>query len=235
MFDCRSSRSCLAPVRIGIGPHPGCFAELFVLPESILVPIPPNIRDYDAVMATDLSLAVAVVARVPRPARILVSGRGAEALALAAGLLADGLSLFVRAPHEPHMDLLSWHGIRRDPGGVFPLVVDCSGDSASAAASLARVEPGGVCVLVAAADLPLLVDARPVALSGVTVVGIAERPLAASLARLADDSLCQMLSKVRRTIFALDEAEQAFEAMARPGTLKVLLDNIGLRPGRSRR
>ncbi|MEM9682734.1 MAG: alcohol dehydrogenase catalytic domain-containing protein [Pseudomonadota bacterium] len=223
---CLEGRANLCPSRDLIGMRrPGAFAERIAIPEQNLIAIP---EDMDAAVAAltepcatawhGLALAARVSWRPIPECRALVIGGGSV------GLLAG---LILRAWGAADVRLAETNGLRResaaaaglstfdpiaDPAeeGGFDLVFDAVGSTATRAAAIAAVRPGGVIAHVGLQEWAGDFDARTVTLSEVSFVGIytyTDADLRASLAALHDGRLGSLDWVERRP---LADGAQAF-------------------------
>jgi len=226
---CHMGRPCHCPAKAEPGSTyvQGCFSEFFTLPETALTPVPPGVPDYDAIMANPLASGIRVLEQVVKlPERVLVHGDEASAPAAAVALHGGDAAIFLSSPHEPHMELLKRHGILRDTGGVYPMVVLCYTQESGLNRVLQRVEPGGRLV-VKSWPFPQPADLSRLSSREVTVIGSGPGPLDRALEWLARKEVCEKLSKLRQTVYAFDDAVAGLHAAAKPGSLKVILDNLG--------
>jgi 2-desacetyl-2-hydroxyethyl bacteriochlorophyllide A dehydrogenase len=92
------------PEGLGLSPVlPGAFAELMVLQESLLLPVPDGVPDDHAALTEPLAVGLhAVRAARPRAGEVaLVVGCGPIGLAVIAGLKAEGLGPVIAADYAP--------------------------------------------------------------------------------------------------------------------------------------
>jgi NADPH:quinone reductase-like Zn-dependent oxidoreductase len=199
-------------------------AERFPFPRAGLVPLPPHIRDFDAISALPLASALRMAGRVPLPGRVLVVSDSGLGIVAACALRGRRQLIFLSMPAEEAVESVRKFSLHRDPGGRFPLVVAaCDGPDVFARA-LDRVTPQGTLAVLGMPECtgPVL------SLVGreLTVVGIDEGDVSEALTQLEDKESCEILSRARPTIFPLGQADQALAHATRPGSLRVILDNL---------
>ena len=223
---CTTGRANLCPSRELIGMRrPGAFAEQVTIPERNLIPVPEGMDLAEAALTEPcatawhaLALAARASWRALPDCRALVIGGGSV------GLLGG---LILKSWSARDVRLAETNPLRRetaaaaglatfDPlaepaeAGVFDLVLDAVGATATRAAAIAAVRPGGVIAHVGLQDWAGDFDARTLTLSEVSFVGVytyTESDLRASLAALADGRLGSLDWVERRP---LAEGGQAF-------------------------
>ena len=104
----------------------------------------------------------------------------------------------------------------------FPMAVECTGDPSGLAVALAALVPRGTLVLKSTYPGPVRLDAGPVVVDELRLVGSRCGPFDAALRMLeAGEVDVESLIDAR---YPLQEAAEAFAHSRRPGILKVLLD-----------
>ncbi len=223
---CRTGRANLCAERELIGMRrPGAFAERVAIPERNLIPVPEGMDMAEAALTEPCATAWHALALAARAAwrplsesRALVIGGGSV------GLLAG---LILQAWSAPAVRLAETNPLRRetaraagldafDPldapaeAGAFDLVFDAVGATATRAAAIAAVRPGGIIAHVGLQDWAGDFDARTLTLSEITFIGVytyTDADLRASLAALASGRLGRLDWIERRP---LAEGGQAF-------------------------
>ena len=230
------SRHCPARTVLGIAGRPGCLAEYFTLPEANLHVLSEEVRDFDAVFAEPLAAALRipeqmeVVQAATGPnggPRALVVGDGKLGLLTALVLVQQRVPTWLAGHHEEHLEWARRSGIGRDPGGTFPLVVDCTGNPAGFRESLARVMQTGTLVVKSTYPAEVTVDLSAVVVNEVRLVGSRCGPFGPALALLRQREVYELLSRVRDDVIPFGRVLEALDRAARPGALKVLVDNLG--------
>ena len=212
---------------LGIKARHGCFSELFTLPASNLYPLEKGRRDYDAVFAEPLAAALQILEQTKPAQRLLVVGDGKLGLLVAMVLRLNGSSVSLRGHHEDHLETVKRLGVHRDPGGSFPMVVDCSGTSDGFLHSLQRLDPGGTLVLKSTFDSAVSVDLASVVVQEVKIIGSRCGPIGTALEWMKRREVYETLSKLRTHEFPFEEALKALHQAGKRGTLKVVIDNLG--------
>lgn len=223
---CATGRANLCASRELIGMRrAGAFAERVAIPERNLIPVPEGMDLAHAALTEPcatawhaLALAARASWRAVPECRALVIGGGSV------GLLGG---LILKAWSARQVRLAETNPLRRETAGVagldvfdplsepaeaagFDLVMDAVGATATRAAAIAAIRPGGVIAHVGLQDWAGDFDARTLTLSEVTFVGVytyTDSDLRASLAALADGRLGSLDWIERRP---LAEGGQAF-------------------------
>jgi threonine dehydrogenase-like Zn-dependent dehydrogenase len=216
---------CPARTVLGIFNRQGCFADYFTLPVKNLVPIENNIRDFDAVFAEPLAAALQVTRQVQLPDRVLVVGDGKLGLLTATVLRLSGVRVWLRGHHKKRLEIVRKLGVLGDPGGDFPLVVECSGDPHGFTHSMRRVEPRGTLVLKTTCQQSPPTDLTPLVVNEITVVGSRCGPIEEALKWIPRRDVYETLSNIRGHVLPLERGVEALRLAQEPGVLKVLLDN----------
>jgi alcohol dehydrogenase len=238
---CQTGRANLCAERELIGmQRPGAFAERIAVPARNLIPVPDGMDPAKAALTEPCATAwhaLALAARAswrPMPeCRALVIGGGSV------GLLGG---LVLKAWGAPDVRLAETNPLRRrtaasaglevfDPlaepaeAAGFDLVLDAVGATATRAAAIAAVRPGGVIAHVGLLDGTGSFDARTLTLSEVTFIGVytyTDADLRASLAALGDGRLGALDWIERRP---LSEGGRAFDDLnaGRTSAAKIIL------------
>jgi len=205
---CGTGRANLCQKRDLIGMRiPGAFAERLAIPAGNLIPVPDGMAPAKAALTEPCATAwhaVALAARAswrPLPeCRALVIGGGSVGLLGGLILKAWGACEVCLAETNPlRRETVTTAGLDAfDPIAApaevagFDLVLDAVGATATRAAALAAVKPGGVISHVGLQDWAGEFDARTLTLSEVTLLGVytyTDADLRASLAALHDGRL----------------------------------------------
>ncbi len=218
---------CPARTVLGIKARQGCFAEYFTLPAANLYPLEKGRRDYDAVFAEPLAAALQILEQTTPCERVLVVGDGKLGLLVAMVLRLSGSSVSLRGHHDDHLEAVRRVGVHRDPGGTFPMVVDCTGAPEGFHHSLERLIPGGTLVLKSTFNSPISLDLASVVVQEVSIVGSRCGPMDKALEWMKRRDVYDTLSKLRTHEFPFEDALKALHQAGKKGTLKVVLDNLG--------
>jgi len=227
---CLDGTPSLCPVRIipGRSPRHGCLAEYFPFPRQGLVQLAQQVRDYDAISLLPLAAALTLSARMPLPERILVVSDGGLGIVAAAALRQRKLHLYLANAAPDAVESVRRFSLLHDPGGRFPLVVAACDGPGVLGRAMDRVTPRGT---LAVLGIPHCVgSALSLVHRELTVIGLGEGDVVAALRRLEELEACEILSRARPTAFPFDQALQALACASAPGSLRVIVDNMGSRP-----
>ena len=229
---CRAGRSnhCARRSVLGIVGRNGAFAERLALPAENLHRVPDGIPDEAAVFAEPLAAALRIGEQVAlQPGeRALVLGDGKLGLLVAATLTLAGAAVTISGRHPAKLAFASALGAdalppgAALPDGAFDLAVECTGSPEGFLAARRALRPAGTLVLKSTYAGPLTLDAAPLVVDEIRVVGSRCGPFRPALQILSEGRV-----PVERLISArlpLSRALEAFEDAARPGVLKVLVD-----------
>jgi len=233
--ECRAGRRthCRRRTVLGIAGRDGAFAERLVLPAENLHRVPDALADEVAVFVEPVAAALAVQEQVEvRPGdRVLVVGDGRLGLLVAQTLALTGCRLVVVGRHPGKLALLEPFGImtaRCDAGAgaieprSFDVAVECTGDPGGFATALWALRPRGTLVLKSTYRGHLEIDAAPVVVDEIRIVGSRCGPFEPAL-RLLTRGLVAPAPMIHAR-YPLARGVEAFEHAARPGALKVLLE-----------
>ncbi len=225
-------RHCPNRTVLGILNQNGAFAESVVIPCANLISVPDTISDSAAVFVEPLAAAFEILEQVqiqPKD-RVAVVGDGKLGLLICQVLLLTGCELTLTGKHESKLAIArSWGLEARNKDevteGEFDLVVEASGSAAGFATALELLRPRGTLVLKSTYAGKLELDAAPIVINEITVIGSRCGLFAPATRALARNQV-----RVDELVDAVFPFEQAAEALARaalPGTLKVLLQVNG--------
>jgi D-arabinose 1-dehydrogenase-like Zn-dependent alcohol dehydrogenase len=217
---------CSAPLTVTSGGKGGTLAQTFVWPADHLVTLPPNVRDYDAVLANGLARGLAALVHASQVNRLLVIGDGPRPAVAALALRGHQRMVHLAVEDESRAERFKRFNVLRDPGGRFPLVLFTPAVDNDLAGALLRVEPGGTILLDGEAGTKLAGDIAPAISRGVSIQPLAPGSLTDALEKLAKKDVCESLSKVREESFPLASADLALAKARTPGTLQILVDNL---------
>ncbi len=214
-------------------PVDGVFAEYAVHPAAFCHPVPDSVSDDAAALLEPLSVAIAAgrAGNVGLGDKVLVAGAGPIGLLAAkVAQLAGGVVTLTDVRAE-RLELAGRYGASRSyPAGAAPaagpefdVFIDATGAEAAVLDGLARLAPGGRCVLVGmGADiiaLPVpLVQGRELLITG-TFRYANTWPVAVELAASSAVDLDGLVTSVHD----LDGVEAALTAGANPGALKAVV------------
>jgi threonine dehydrogenase-like Zn-dependent dehydrogenase len=218
---------------MGIAGKDGCFAEYVTLPLANLHVLPEALSDERACFVEPAAAAFEILEQVTVMSsdRVAVLGDGKLGLLIAQVLETVGCSLTLVGKHARKLELARLHGIATTELGAlarksFDVVIDATGSPSGMQAAVDLVRPRGTVVLKSIYHGKLELDAAPIVIDEITVVGSRCGPFERAIAALAAGLLRP--EDMIDAVVPLASAETAFERAAQPGTLKVLLD---MRPG----
>jgi threonine dehydrogenase-like Zn-dependent dehydrogenase len=223
-------RHCLDRSVLGIVKHPGAFAQYFTLPETNLHPIPDEISDEEAVFVEPLAAACEILEQVPiaAGAEVAVLGDGKLGLLIAQTLCAHQADVIVYGRHEAKLEIARRAGARvsiadNPPPAKYLFVIEATGSAAGLRQAVRMARPRGTVILKSTVHGQVSLDTAPVVVNEITLVGsrCGRFPPAIELLLERKIDVSAMISGR----FPLAEAPAAFAEAARPGVLKVLLEN----------
>jgi threonine dehydrogenase-like Zn-dependent dehydrogenase len=222
-------RHCSRRTVMGIAGKDGCFAEFVTLPLTNLRLLPDELSDERACFVEPTAAAFEILEQVTVMGtdRVAVLGDGKLGLLIAHVLDTVGCGPILVGKHARKLELARLHGIATAELGAlarksFDLVVDATGSPAGMRAAIELVRPRGTVVLKSTYHGQLELDAAPLVIDEITVIGSRCGPFERAIAALASGLL--QPDDMIDAVVPLSSAEAAFERAAQPGTLKVLLD-----------
>lgn len=227
-------RHCPNRTVLGITGRDGTFAEYLTLPAANLIPVPDGLSNSKAVFAEPLAAALEILEQVPiQPGhRALVIGDGKLGLLVCSVLRLTGCDLTLAGKHQEKMKIFSDTGGRaltldrlRQVSEPFDVVVEASGHPSGFEPAMRHVKPRGTLVLKSTYHGDLTLDAAPIVVNEVSVVGSRCGRFEPALRLLAQGLVDP--TPLIDSVFPFDQAEQAFQRSREPGALKVLLEFSG--------
>ena len=231
---CRAgdARHCPERTVLGIKGRDGAFAEYLQLPAANLLPVPDEVPDERAVFTEPLAAACSVTERVhvELESRVAVVGDGRLGLLCAQALKATtGAGVTLVGRHESKLEVARSRGVRvvkadEVPASyerAFDVAVEATGSPAGLAAALKLLRPRGTLVLKSTFHGKTELDAAPVVVDEISIVGSRcgrFRPALELLRRGAVE-----VDALVHDEFPLAEGVRAFGRASEPGVLKVLL------------
>ncbi|AXI46665.1 galactitol-1-phosphate 5-dehydrogenase [Sulfitobacter sp. SK012] len=180
---CTSGRENLCPTRqiISMQPREGAFAQFVTMPDQNLVEVPAAVSLDKAALAEPLAVSwhtVRLGLQALHPSvepRALVIGGGAIGLAAALALRAMGTQdVTIVEPNAARRAFLQDtcdQQVVSEAEGLFPIVIDAVGYSATRATASALVQSGGVMAHVGLGEDTGGLDIRRMTLQEVTFIG----------------------------------------------------------------
>ena len=220
-------RHCPTRTVLGIVKQPGAFEELFVVPERNLHIVPDAVPNHRAVFTEPLAAACEILDQVSIPCgtRVGVLGDGKLGLLIAQVLNANGYPVYLFGRHEDKLRIAAASGVATSLGDSLPAafdwIVDATGRPDGLRQAVAMVRPRGTLIMKSTLHGLIPVDAAPIIVNELTLVGSRCGRFEAALP-LLDHELIRVEEMIAAR-YPLSEAAQAFAHASRPGTLKVLL------------
>lgn len=222
-------RHCPHRTVLGIVGHPGAMAELLTLPEQNLHVVPEGLKLEQAVFVEPLAAACEVLEQVSIPAgtEVAVLGDGKLGLLVAQVLAARGMRVHQFGRHREKLRIAAQAGVtgelrgQRLPVAGYDYVVEATGSREGLAEAVGLCRPRGTVILKSTVHGASRLEAAPVIVNEVTLVGSRCGPFEPALALLAAGKVRveDMISERYR----LSQAPAAFRKAQQKGVLKVLL------------
>ncbi len=220
---------CRNRVTVGIDRHDGAMSDLMALAVANLHAVPDTVSDDHAVFVEPLAAALQILECEPISpnAEVVLVGAGKLGLLCAQVLRLTGIRVraVVRRPQVAEL-LLKWgiEPVQTDdlPRRHADVVIDCTGTREGFDTALGLVRPRGTIHLKSTYTGLPQADLTRVVVDEIRVVGSRCGPFPAAL-RLLELGLVDVESMIAAR-YLLDNAQNALEHAAEPGTLKVLLD-----------
>ena len=222
-------RHCPSRKVLGIVKHPGAFREYLTLPETNLHEIPAYIPIQEAVFIEPLAAACEILDQInfPPGSDVAVLGDGKLGLLIGQVLQANGLQVHQYGRHRDKLALLKRLGVdtiaaaRKIPANRFDFVVDATGSAQGLQQAIHMTRPRGTVVMKSTLHGPVSIDAAPIIVNEVTLVGSRCGRFQPALDLLSTRKV--QVSDMVSDQFLLQDAAKAFKRAAEPGVLKVLL------------
>ncbi|HVF68330.1 MAG TPA: alcohol dehydrogenase catalytic domain-containing protein [Pyrinomonadaceae bacterium] len=225
-------RHCPARTVLGIVGRDGAFAEFLQLPAANLLPVPDGVTDERAVFTEPLAAACGITERVSvvREARVAVIGDGKLGLLCAQALkVLTGADVTLVGRHQSKLDIARRRGVETLTTGelsssharAFDVTVEASGSPGGFETALKLLRPRGTLVLKSTFHGTTELNAAPVVVDEISVVGSRCGRFAPALELLSRDRV--EVDALVREEFPLSEGPRALERAAAPGVLKVLI------------
>lgn len=233
---CRScrvgmERHCSRRTVLGIAGRNGAFAEYLTLPASNLVEVPAELPDRKAIFTEPAAAALEILEQVCiQPAHsVLVIGDGKLGLLVCLVLRLTGCDLTLAGKHREKMEIFTRLGGKamtldelEKVEQPFDFVVEVSGDPSGFALAMQHIRPRGTIVLKSTYHGELTLDAAPIVVNEVSIVGSRCGVFKPAL-RLMEAGLLDPLPLLH-AVFPFEKAEEAFVRSQEPGVFKVALE-----------
>ncbi len=228
-------RHCPTRTVLGIVKHPGAFREFLTLPIHNLHAVPPSVTTEQAVFVEPLAAACEILdqVKIPRGERVAILGDGKLGLLIAQVLLAHGAQVELFGRHRAKLKIAERAGAavhrvasaepvpRKLPSKAYRWVVDATGSSAGLRAAVSMCEPRGTVILKSTVHGLVELDAAPVIVDEITLIGSRCGRFEPALRLLKSGRV--NVNDLISDEFPLHQSPAAFAAAATKGALKVLL------------
>ena len=229
---CRAGdpRHCPNRTVLGIVGRDGAHAEFLKLPLVNLLPGPDEIPDERAVFTEPLAAACGILERVSvnEATRAAVIGDGKLGLLCAQVLATTGASVTLFGKHESKLAIAECLGIDTETvdkavsaRGTFDVAVEASGSSSGFGLAVELLHPRGVLVLKSTFHGKTEIEAAPLVVNEISVIGSRCGRFAPALDLLKSGAI--EVESLISDEFPLSAGVQAMARAAQPGVLKVLL------------
>jgi threonine dehydrogenase-like Zn-dependent dehydrogenase len=222
-------RHCSARSVLGILNKDGCFANYVTLPMENLHRVPQNLSDEAAIFVEPIAACYEILEQVfaAPDDRIAVLGDGKLGQLVAAVLHAQGLDVVLVGKHEGKLARARNKDLRTAVAGElearsYDLVVEATGSPSGMETALGLLRPRGTLVLKSTYHGKLSLDAAPIVIDEITLVGSRCGPFLPAVAALSSHAVTP--EYLIDAVYPLQDAEAAFARAAEHGVLKVLLD-----------
>jgi alcohol dehydrogenase len=215
---------------LGIVRHPGAFREFLTLPEANLHVVPDSIRNEEAVFVEPLAAACEILdqAAIPDDSEVAVLGDGKLGLLIAQVLNAQKKQVHLFGRHKDKLRIADRAGVKTTvagtklPRAAYDWVVDATGSADGLREAIGMTRPRGTVFMKSTIHGATRMDAAPVIVNELTLVGSRCGRFEPALDLLASRKVT--VSDMISGIMPLSQAPRAFARVAQRGVLKVLLD-----------
>jgi threonine dehydrogenase-like Zn-dependent dehydrogenase len=221
-------RHCLQRSVLGIQGKDGAFAEYITLPLENLHRVPDGVTDQAACFIEPIAACYEITEQIQlaKYARVAVLGDGKLGLLVAMVLAERGAAPVLVGKHERKLALARQRGIDTAelaslPRKTFDLVVEATGSASGMQQAIGLLAPRGTLILKSTYHGLLSLDAAPLVIDEITLIGSRCGPFAPAIAALAHAALAPQA--LVDAVFPLADAEHALAKAAEPGVLKVIL------------
>lgn len=223
-------RHCAKRTVLGIVGRDGAHAEFLKLPLVNLLPVPDEIPDERAVFTEPLAAACGILERVSitEDTRVAVIGDGKLGLLCAQLLAATGAAVTLIGKHQNKLAIAERRGIETNTiekaqqrRGEFGVVVEASGSPTGFALAVELLHPRGVLVLKSTFHGATEIEAAPLVVNELSVVGSRCGRFAPALELLKQNAID--VDSLVSEEFALSDGVSAMRRAAERDVMKVLL------------
>ena len=221
-------RHCERRTVLGIVNRNGVFAEYLTLPVANLLRVPEHVPDEAAVFTEPLAAALEIQDQmtIDPAARVLVIGAGRLGQLIARSLVSTGARIEAVALHPRQKALLTAAGVglvdEADvPSRCVDVVVEATGSASGFALAQKAVRPRGTIVLKSTYAGRLEIDAAPIVVDEITIIGSRCGDFVPAV-RMLDERRIDPRDLIDGER-SLTDALRALDAAAAPGALKILV------------
>ncbi|WP_321475090.1 alcohol dehydrogenase catalytic domain-containing protein [uncultured Paludibaculum sp.] len=221
-------RHCPTRTVLGIVRHAGAFREYLTLPEGNLRAVPAKVKTEHAVFTEPIAAACEILdqVRMPRGATVAVLGDGKLGLLVGQVLRCSGLEVHQYGRHRDKLQVAEAAGIdarlsNKLPAAAYDYVVEATGSSEGLMQAVRMTRPRGTIVMKSTVHGAVALDAAPVIVNEITLVGSRCGRFEPALKLLQSNKL--QLDRMISDEFPLAESPRAFARAQERGVLKVLL------------
>ncbi len=222
-------RHCPKRKVLGIVKHPGAFREFLTLPERNLHIVPAGIPTRHAVFLEPLGAACEILdqVKIPKGAQVAVLGDGKLGLLIAQVLQASGAGVHQFGRHTEKLRIAAKMGVtveivkKKLPAAAYDWVVDATGSSGGLGAAVSMARPRGTVIMKSTVHGEVRVDAAPIIVNEITLVGSRCGRFAPAIRLLKSGRI--NVEDVISESHKLAAAPEAFVRAAARGVMKVLL------------
>ena len=223
------SRHCPNRSVMGILNRNGTFAEYVTLPIKNLIEIPDSVPDNAAVFVEPLAAALEILEQihVEPNNRAVVVGDGKLGLLICQILKLTGCELCLVGKHPRKLEIAESWSVKtfnspKMPDTKCDIVVEASGNPSGFSTALRLVRPRGTVVLKSTYHGNLKLDAAPIVIDEIKIIGSRCGPFAAAV-RILEQNLVDVFPLIEE-IYPFEQALLAFERARQKESLKILLD-----------
>lgn len=223
------ARHCPDRQTLGIWKKDGCFAEYVTLPLDVLLEVPENVEDEQAVFIEPLAAACEILEQlhIQPIQKVVVLGDGKLGLTTALTLVAFNYDVVLVGKHQNKLDIAKAQGVsvkllndlKVEP--VYDVVVEATGSISGFETAMALTKPRGVLVLKSTVAASKEFNLAPIVINEITVLGSRCGQFAPAL-RLLEHKKIDFKPFISG-VYSVDEAVKGFEANKEKDTLKILL------------
>jgi threonine dehydrogenase-like Zn-dependent dehydrogenase len=222
------SRHCPERTVLGILGKDGAFAQYVSLPVHNLHRVPDALTDRAACFVEPIAACFEILeqVRVQPEDQIVVLGDGKLGLLAALVLRSQGLSPVLLGKHPDKLARARQLGVKTAfaadlPRKAHDVVIEATGSPTGMQLAIELVRPRGTLVLKSTYHGALTLDAAPLVIDEISLIGSRCGPFPPALAQLAARTLDP--EPLVDAVYPLREAPRALEHAAERGVLKVLL------------